>query len=52
LKVTFYKSSIIGVGIDDDVLSLTVNNFMCWKVGLPFKYLGLPTGASSSYIMM
>ena len=52
LKVNFYKSSIIGIGIDDDVVSFIVNNFMCWKERLPFKYLGLPTRASSSYIMM
>lgn len=49
LKVNFRKISVIGIGIDDSVSSATATSLRCKLEGLPFKVLGLPIVATSSY---
>lgn len=46
LKVNFYKSSIIGANVMEDVLQLAIGFLHCRTGSLPFKYLGLPVGAN------
>ncbi|KAJ6925966.1 hypothetical protein NC651_010415 [Populus alba x Populus x berolinensis] len=51
LKVNFSKSSIFGVGIEDQC-DYTAQTLRCKQGHLPFKYLGLPIGANSCRLMM
>jgi hypothetical protein len=46
LKVNFYKSSIVGVGIEDHICNFTAQILRCKQEQLPFIYLGLPIGAN------
>ena len=52
LKVNFYKSSIIGVGIKDHICNYTAQILRCKQEQLPIIYLGLPIGANLSRILM
>lgn len=46
LKVTFHKSCLFGLNVDDDFFTAG-SSFLCCKTGyLPFMYLGLPIGAN------
>lgn len=46
LKVNFFKSNLVGLGVDDLTLSKFVDilNYHCTKI--PFVYLGIPIGAN------
>jgi hypothetical protein len=46
LKVNFWKSSLMGVNVDNDFMELASNFLNCICGGIPFKYLGLPVGTS------
>jgi hypothetical protein len=46
LKVNFWKSSFMGINVDDDFMELASNFLNCMRGGIPFKYLGVPVGAS------
>jgi hypothetical protein len=46
LKVNFWKSSLIGVNVDNSFLELASTFLNCRRGELPFNYLGLPVGAS------
>jgi hypothetical protein len=46
LKVNFWKSSILGVNVSDNFMCLASVFLNCRIGGVPFKYLGLPVGAS------
>ena len=50
LQVNFYKSSIMGLNVTDKWLDDAAKNLLCKKGSLPFMYLGLPIGGSSSAI--
>lgn len=52
LKVNFYKSSIIGVGIEDHVCCYSAQILRCKQEQLPITYLGLPIGANMNRISM
>jgi len=53
LKVNFFKSSIFGAGIDEHISNYTAQILRCKQERLsPFKYLGLPIGASSCRTLM
>jgi hypothetical protein len=47
LKVNFWKSSILGVNVSDNFMRLASVFLNCRIGGVPFKYLGLPVGAST-----
>ncbi|KAJ0478339.1 putative RNA-directed DNA polymerase [Helianthus annuus] len=44
LKVNLAKSSIMGVGVDNDTILAMANNLRCKKGDIPFMFLGLPIG--------
>lgn len=46
LKVNIAKSSLVGIGIDDMVLSSYVDNFGCRVESWPLKYLGMLLGGN------
>jgi hypothetical protein len=46
LKVNFWKSSLMGVNIDDTFMEMACNFLNCIRGDFPFKYLGLPVGAN------
>jgi hypothetical protein len=46
LKVNFWKSSLMGVNVDNEFMEMASNFLNCIRGGIPFKYLGLPVGAS------
>jgi hypothetical protein len=46
LKVNFWKSSLMGINVDDNFMELASHFFNCIRGGIPFKYLGLPVGAN------
>jgi hypothetical protein len=46
LKVNFWKSNIMGVNVVNEFMELASNFLNCIRGGIPFKYLGLPVGAS------
>jgi hypothetical protein len=48
LKFNFYKSRIIGVGIEDHIYNYIAQILRCKQEHLPFIYLGLPIGANLS----
>lgn len=50
LKVNFFKSSLMGVNLDDTWLDNAATALQCKRGSLPFDYLGLPIGGSSSRI--
>nr|XP_043616324.1 uncharacterized protein LOC122588274 [Erigeron canadensis] len=50
LKINFEKSTVIGVGVHQDNVSHLANYIGCKAEKLPFKYLGIPIGASSKRI--
>nr|XP_034930821.1 uncharacterized protein LOC118061489 [Populus alba] len=52
LKVNFYKSSIIGVGIEDHVCRHSAQILRCKQELLPITYLGLPIGANMNRVSM
>jgi hypothetical protein len=46
LKVNFWKSCVVGVNVSEEFLGMA-SNFLNCRIGrTPFKYLGLPVGAS------
>jgi len=47
LKINFFKSSLIGVNVDNDFMDMACNFLNCSRGSVPFKYLGLPVGANS-----
>jgi hypothetical protein len=46
LKINFWKSSLIGVNVSPEFLRVASAFLNCRVSSLPFKYLGLPVGAS------
>jgi len=48
LKVNFYKSSLIGINLDNDYTSSLANSVFCRSDTFPVRYLGLPLGANPS----
>ncbi|XP_073263045.1 uncharacterized protein [Populus alba] len=46
LKVNFYKSSLIGINLDNDYTSSLANSVFCRSDTFPIRYLGLPLGAN------
>jgi hypothetical protein len=52
LKVNFYKSSIVGVGITVYTYNFTAQLLRCKQDQLPFIYLGLPIGGNFGRTMM
>jgi hypothetical protein len=46
LKINFWKSSLMGVNVSSDFLRVASAFLNCRVSTLPFKYLGLPVGAS------
>ena len=52
LKGDFYKSSIIGVGIEDHICNYTTQILRCKQEQLPIIYHGLPIGTNLSRISM
>jgi hypothetical protein len=51
LKVNFWKSSLMGINVSQEFMSL-VSTFLNCKIGVvPFKYLGLPVGANPRWMV-
>jgi mannosylglycoprotein endo-beta-mannosidase len=48
LKVNFYKSSLIGINLDNDYTSSLANSVFYRSDTFPVRYLGLPLGANPS----
>lgn len=48
LQVNFYKGSIMGLNVSNNWLDSAAKTLVCKKGSLPFTYLGLPIGGSSS----
>jgi len=46
LKVNFYKSSLIGINLDNDYTSSLANSVFCRSDTFPVRYRGLPLGAN------
>jgi hypothetical protein len=46
LKVNFWKSCLIGVNVSNDFMDMAATFLNCRRSNIPFKYLGLPVGAS------
>jgi hypothetical protein len=46
LKINFFKSSLIGINVDDGFMSMACNFLNCSEGRVPFNYLGLPVGAN------
>jgi hypothetical protein len=46
LRVNFWKSSLLGVNIDDNFMEMACNFLNCIRGVFPFHYLGLPVGAN------
>jgi hypothetical protein len=46
LKINFWKSSLMGVNVSHDFLKMASVFLNCRLSSLPFRYLGLPVGAS------
>jgi len=46
LKVNFYKSSLIGINLDNEYTSGLANAIFCRSDTFPIRYLGLPLGAN------
>lgn len=46
LKIDFIKSSLIGVNIPSDFMTMSCDFFSCSEDNLPFKYLAIPVGAN------
>jgi hypothetical protein len=46
LNVNFWKSSLMGINVDNDFMELASKFLNCIRGGIPFKYLVLPVGAS------
>lgn len=52
LKVNFHKSSILGLHTGKGWISQAASSLLCKQGALPFTYLGLPMGGSTSRIAM
>lgn len=50
LQVNFSKSSIMGINVPDHLLDTMAENLLCARGSLPFLYLGLPIGGSTSQL--
>ena len=46
LKINLFKSSLIGVNIPGDFMTMACNFLNCSQGSLPFKYLGLLVGSN------
>jgi hypothetical protein len=46
LKVNYWKSSLMGVNVSHDFMTLASTFLNCKTSTIPFKYLGLPVGAN------
>jgi hypothetical protein len=46
LKVNFWKSCLIGINVEDSFMESACTFLNCIRGSIPFKYLGLPVGAS------
>ena len=46
LKINFSKSSLIGVNVSDEFMTMACDFLNCSAGCIPFKYLGLPVGAN------
>jgi len=46
LKINLFKSSLIGVNIPGDFMTIACNFLNCSQGSLPFKYLGLLVGSN------
>jgi len=46
LKINFFKSSLIGVNVPGEFMSMACDFLNCSEGSLLFKYLGLPVGAN------
>jgi len=47
LKINFSKSSLIRVNVPPEFMTMACDFLKCSEGAIPFKYLGLPVGASS-----
>jgi hypothetical protein len=46
LKVNFWKSCLMGINVSDSFMENACTFLNCMRGAIPFKYLGLPVGAS------
>lgn len=46
LKINYAKSSLVGLNTNEGVLNSCADMLMCRTASTPFKYLGIPMGAS------
>jgi hypothetical protein len=46
LRVNFWKSSLMGINVDNHFLEMASTFLNCIRGCIPFKYLGLPVGAN------
>nr|XP_043623679.1 uncharacterized protein LOC122595393 [Erigeron canadensis] len=50
LKINLEKSSIIGIGVESNVVNQMATSVGCKAESVPFKYLGIPIGGSPARI--
>jgi len=48
LKVNFYKSSLIGINLDENFTSRIARGIFCCNDHFPVMFIGLPLGANPS----
>jgi hypothetical protein len=46
LRVNFWKSSLMGINVDNTFMEMENTFLNCIRGSLPFNYLGLPVGAN------
>ncbi|WJX49459.1 hypothetical protein P8452_35893 [Trifolium repens] len=46
LKVNFWKSSLMGIHVENNFMEMASTFLNCIRGSIPFKYLGLPVGAN------
>lgn len=46
LKVNLFKSCLIEINVSSELMNMAYNFFNCCEGSIPFKYLGLPMGAT------
>lgn len=49
LRINFSKSTLIGVGVEENLVHSWGNDLGCSVGTIPFRYLGLPVGANPAF---
>lgn len=52
LRVIFAKSRLVGVNVREDFINMGVTFLNCKRGSLPFKYLGIPVGATPQGLLL